>query len=108
MSRQRFTAEQWRAWLGEFEQSELTVQQFCDSKGTTANTFYNWRRRLRESSDSVSPDRSSSSAASFVSVKLATSQVEFELVGGVIARVANDRESLRPLVELLQELGARQ
>ena len=107
MSRKRFSAEQWRAWFGEFEQRDLTVQQFCDAKGTTANTFYSWRRRLREASDSANR-QPTSDAAPFVSVKFATSQVEFELAGGVIARVANDRQSLRPLVEVLQELGARQ
>lgn len=107
MSRQRFSAEQWRAWFVEFSETELTVQQFCDSKGIAANTFYNWRRRLRETPDSVSAGRTSS-ATSFVSVKLSDSRVEFEFPGGVTVRVVNNHDSLRPLVELLREPGGSQ
>jgi transposase-like protein len=106
MSGKRFSADQWRGWFAEFEQSGLTVRQFCERKGTTANTFYNWQRRLRDDPGSLVVPRKSDEAL-FVPVKLAASPVEFELSGGVIARVANDRQSLRPLVELLQELGAR-
>lgn len=47
MSSKRFTAEQWRVWFEEFERAGVTVRKFCDSKRTTNNTFYKWRRRLR-------------------------------------------------------------
>lgn len=53
MSRKRFTGDQWRTWFEEFDQSGLTVAKFCQLKGTTANTFYNWRRRLRDEWGSV-------------------------------------------------------
>ena len=65
MSRKRFTIDQWRVWFEEFDRGGLTVQQFCDSKGTTPNTFYNWRRRLREK-----PAVENSARTSFVSVNL--------------------------------------
>lgn len=109
MQRRRFSADQWRAWFLEFETSDLTVQQFCDLKGTTANTFYNWRRRLRAMSDAetdASGSENVSATSSFVSVQLSMSQVEFEFVPGVIARVANDAVSLRPIVEVLLEHGS--
>jgi len=102
MSRKRFTVDQWRAWFDEFEGCDLTVQQFCDSKGTTPNTFYNWRRRLREESVAENSGRNS-----FVSVKLASSPVEIELGEGVMARVSNDHHSLRPILEVLRELKAK-
>lgn len=115
MSRKRFSSEQWRAWFEEFEANDLTVQQFCDLKGTTANTFYNWRRRLREAlaADStclsgMPSERPCPTNTTFVSVSLAGSRIEFEFVGGVIARVENDCESLRPLVQVLQGAGVKQ
>ena len=47
-----------------------------------------------------------SAAAEFVSIALPSSQIEIEIPGGAVARVCNDRQSLRPLVTLLLELGA--
>lgn len=104
MSSKRFSGEQWRAWFKEFNESELTVQQFCESKGTTANTFYNWRRKLRAEAQSLQESQADSA---FVSVKLPSVQVEFEFHGGVVVRVANDHESLEPLVKVLCDLGSR-
>ena len=99
MGRKRFTAEQWQAWFEEFEQSGLTVQQFCKAKGTTANTFYNWRRRL-----------SSGNGATFVSVlpvaAAAAEPIEVDLPCGATIRVPSSRHSLQPLLEVLLELGA--
>ena len=110
MQRKRFSADQWRAWFLEFEAGELTVQQFCDVKGTTANTFYNWRRRLRAMQDDAVPSSNGAGEvandSTFVTVGLTTSEVEFQWPTGVVARVPNDSVSLRPLVEVLLELGA--
>ena len=103
MSRKRFSVEQWRVWFAEFDQSDLTVQQFCDLKGTTANTYYNWRRRLQEQ-PAVEDSSQHSGQPSFVSVKLASPLVEIELGDGTVARVPNDRQSLRPILEVLREL----
>ena len=102
MSLKRFTVEQWRVWFEEFEGGSLTVQQFCDSKGTTPNTFYNWRRRLQEE-----PAVENSRRTSFVSVKLASTQVEIELGEGIVAKLPNDHQSLRPILEVLRELKAK-
>jgi len=96
------SAEQWRAWLAEFEQSEMTVSQFCQSLGVSDNTFYKWRQRLK------ADHASSPLAVEFVPVALPSSELTIELPAGAIARVSNDVESLRPLVELLIQLGAEQ
>ena len=98
-----YSATQWRTWIEACGQSDLTVGKFCESIGVSVNTYYRWRQRLQNESDAgFAP------AAEFVSVALPSGQVEIELPGGSTARVANDANSLRPLVTLLLELGAKQ
>ena len=98
-----YSASQWRTWIESCGQSDLTVVKFCESIGVSVNTYYRWRQRLQNESDAgFAP------AAEFVSVTLPSGQVEIELPGGSTARVANDTNSLRPLVSLLLELGAKQ
>ena len=128
MAGKRFTTEQWRAWFEEFERSDLTVDRFCKAKGTTTNTFYLWRRKLGlgsvrkpskkrakkhfEKQFNASPSSTSTTASTssgFVSVTTVDSVencVEFELTCGTKARVANDGQSLRPILEVLFRLGA--
>ena len=96
----RFGADQWRRWLAEFEQDDLTVGKFCLAKGVSVQTFYKWRRRLREC------EESQTEAASFVSLSLKAEQAEIELPAGARLRVANTKHSLRPIVEVLVEIGA--
>ena len=98
-----YSATQWRTWIEACGQSDLTVGKFCESIGVSVNTYYRWRQRLQnESITAFAP------ATEFVSVALPSAKVEIELPGGSTARVANDSNSLRPLVTLLLELGAKQ
>ena len=97
------SADQWEAWLKEFEQRDETVGQFCQSLGVSQNTFYKWRQRLKEN---LTAD--SSASGKFVPVTLLSCELAIELPGGAVARVPNDRDALRPLIELLLELGAEQ
>lgn len=46
-------ADQWRARIAEQERSGLPVKQFCKERGLTAWSFYDWRKRLRESAAPV-------------------------------------------------------
>jgi hypothetical protein len=46
MSSQRYSADHWRSWFEEFDRIGLTVEHFCRLKGSTANTFYLWRKKL--------------------------------------------------------------
>ena len=98
-----YSASQWRTWFEDCRQSELTVAKFCESIGVSVNTYYRWRQRLQNE-----PVDSEPAAVKFVPVALTMDQIEIELPGGSIARVANDAGSLRPLVTLLLELGVRQ
>ena len=98
-----YSVTQWRSWIDECEQSDLTVAQFCESISVSVSTYYRWRQRLR--SESISPPVP---AIEFVPLTLPVVQIEIELPGGPVARIANDAASLRPLVTLLLELGAKQ
>jgi hypothetical protein len=42
-------AVQWRERIAEQERSGLSVKQFCQERGFSAWSFYDWRKRLRES-----------------------------------------------------------
>ena len=98
----RYDADQWRAWFVEFEQSSLTVAKFCESIGVSVQSYYKWRRELKSVDELSAP---TVKGASFVPVvvhsTMPTSVVEIELPGGVIARVPNDTDSLRPILSVL-------
>lgn len=44
--RQRRDANAWRSVISRFEESGLTVPQFCEREGIGAASFYHWRSRL--------------------------------------------------------------
>ena len=41
-------AEQWRERIAEQQDSGLSVKQFCNERGLSLWSFYDWRKRLRE------------------------------------------------------------
>jgi hypothetical protein len=69
-------------------------------------TFYRWRRKLGNH-DAAGFGRGNVVLANspFVSVSCPSPVVEFEFPGRAIARVPNDVESLRPLVQVLIDEG---
>ena len=105
--RKRLGADRWRELLLEFDSSDSTVAQFCDSVGVSVQTFYKWQKKLKRDGAKISD--SSTSVSRFVSVVVAPSQsqLEIELPGGAVARVPNEAASIRPLMEVLVELGGR-
>ncbi len=80
-------ALQWRKRLDRFDQSELTITEFCELEGYSTASFYQWRRKLR---DGELPD-----APAFVRVDLDSSDlpcgvhrsIEIALPGGAIVKV---------------------
>ncbi len=96
-----FGEAQWRAWFSKFEQQDITVAQFCDAIGVSVPSYYKWRRKLQvaEGHRETTPQ--------FVSVVLSRPTLEIELPCGAKASVANDVESLRPVLQVLLELGAK-
>ena len=97
-----YPASQWRSWIEDCQGSDLTVAQFCESIGVSANSYYRWRQRLQNE-----PIDSNPATVEFVPIAVSAEQIEIELPGGSIARIANDASSLRPLVALLLELGGQ-
>ena len=100
--RKRFTADQWTAWFAEFEQSGLSVTEFCLKIDVNQNSFYRWRNKLQANS-------TNSAGQQFVSVVLPDSnQVAIEFDCGAILRVDNHCQSLRPVLKTLIELAGEQ
>lgn len=99
--RKRFSADQWTAWMLEFERSGLSVTEFCRHFKVNQKSFYRWRKKLRDDSarQFVSVDLSSLS-------QVAINQVSIELPCGAIVRVDNQHESLQPVLQTLLQLGA--
>jgi len=104
----RYPEQQWREWFDEFERSSVTVASFCDSIGVCIQTFYRWRRKLNSTAGTKPDQACIVSTRPFISVSYPIPTIEFELPGKVVARVANDVESIRPLVQVLVEAGAAQ
>ena len=107
---------QWRNRLRRFEQSELTVAEFCQIEDYSVASFYRWRHRL--SNDTVGGH-----AASFVAVELPSGSLgtdhsdrlcqdddiglQIELPGGALARLgrdATDEQQCRLIKNVVQTL----
>lgn len=80
-------ALQWRERLARFDQSELTIAEFCELEGYSTASFYQWRRKLRAGE---LPD-----APAFIPVHLDSSdlgyradrRIEIDLPGGATVKV---------------------
>jgi transposase-like protein len=102
----RYSEQQWRDWFDEFERSGLTVAKFCETIGVCVVTFYRWRRKLnRAVSKGLGQGKLIVAGGPFVSVSCSSPVIEFEFPGQAIARVPNDAESLRPLIQVLIDEG---
>lgn len=99
MQRQRYSAEQWAAWFEEFESGDFTIAEFCRLKGVGSNSFYQWRRKLRDTT----------SDSAFVAVEVAeTNLVRIDLPGGATLCVPNHTAALRPVLEVLAAIDGQQ
>lgn len=106
-------AQQWRDRLRRFDQSELTVAEFCRLEEYSVASFYQWRRRLQSGQLG---DRSSA----FVPVELPPSMpqpprqggLQIELPGGAVVRLDHDttdeqqRRLIKNVVETLSEVAS--
>ncbi len=79
-------ADQWRHRLDRFQNSDLTVAQFCKSEGYSVASFYRWRHKLTQ--------QSVSAVGAFVAVEVDPFQneqgngtINIELPGGAIVRL---------------------
>lgn len=79
-------AEQWRQRLDRFQNSALTVAQFCQNEDLSVASFYRWRHKLTE--------QSLPAVAAFVAVEVDPSlnqadnrSIHIELPGGAVVRL---------------------
>lgn len=87
----------WAARIGRFQQSSLTVVDFCATEGVSVAAFYQWRRKLRREDSApaflplVVADRPRQAApeADFVAPMPARSRqpIHMKLPGGVAVTV---------------------
>lgn len=98
----RTKADQWSARIAEQERSDLSVKQYCEERGLTAWSFYDWRKRLRES---AAPVRFALVEEGSRSEKPAiNADVEIVFAGGEQLRIRSgvDGATLRIVIEALR------
>jgi transposase-like protein len=110
-----YSAEQWAAWAGEQQESDLSVAEFCDWIGVSPNSFYRWRRKLAAkgrppAKNGHGPQRQSAIKRSMSAgpelvplTVLASPVVEIDLPCGAVVRVPNEDRSLRRVLGILLE-----
>lgn len=92
---QRRSAEQWRALIEAQARSGLSQKAFCEREGLCAGSFWNWRRRLRQS-DADEPARAVEGAMPPAFVEIGTTsrpleaglKVRLELGAGVVLELS--------------------
>lgn len=96
--RQRRDENAWRSVISGFEESGLSVSQFCEGEGIGAASFYHWRSRLssavsrrkrRARAEPVMPARRGD-FLDLGSLRSSTARMEvrLELGGGVVVHIA--------------------
>ena len=80
----------WRARLERFEQSPLTVAEFCEVESVSAASLYQWRRKLKPS-----PRTKPGNVGEFIAVRLpeVSQAAMLSLPGGATIELP---EALRP------------
>ena len=92
--------QEWADRLARFDQSGLTVLDFCRAEGVAPQSFYLWKRRLAASAEPPAPE--------FLPIRLApTSPVEIVLPNGAALRLSPgcDLAFVRSLVQALAGSG---
>ncbi len=94
----------WRAVMSEWEQSGLSMRAFCRDRRINVQTFYGWRRSLRQrdgqSADSSTPPRPNRKRR-FVQVQVTgPSWLELSLGGELVLRMPTSVDGGR-LAEIL-------
>ena len=108
---QRYSREQWVEWIEEQKSSGLTIAEFCQSIGVSANSFYWRRRRLAETSEVIPVTTfAETQRPPFVAIDLAETApvavVELDLPGGVVVRV-RDCDAVHSVITAVLDHGGR-
>lgn len=98
----RAKAEQWRERIAQQEHSGLSIKKFCQERGLTLWSFYDWRKRLRETGPvrfALVERRSRRETPSICNADL---QVVFATGERLEIRAGVDAATLRTVVEALR------
>jgi transposase len=88
----------WAKRLRDFENSSLTVAQFCNSVGCSVPTFYQWRRKL------VADTPATSAQSAFLQVQTKSdTAIQVKLPSGVVIIFPID--ALDSLPKLLERIA---
>jgi len=100
-------ARDWRARLDRFDQSDLTIAEFCQLEGYSTASFYQWRRKLKDSR-----------APAFLPVDLADDLIDppaqaalrIELPGGAVVNlpVGTDVDQQRDLITAIVQATSQE
>jgi transposase-like protein len=108
--------KRWLELIGRWQQSQLTIREFCERHQVSEASFFSWRRTLRQRGlldEPADPKKAKSTPQSSAFVKLtpaepeptAVSAIEVVLGDRRVLRVRSgfDAELLLELVRLLEE-----
>lgn len=88
------TPQERSEWLRRYQESGLSVRQFCDEHKLVRQTLYNWLAKGRTAQEGSGPSSGCQAAVSFHEIKLEAASVacpwaaELHRPGGAILRVA--------------------
>ena len=83
-------AQQWRERLDRFDQSNLTIVQFCQLEGYSTASFYFWRRKLLHAAPEGSPGFVSVQIDSDEFHRVARHEVKIDLPCGATVNLPSD------------------
>lgn len=98
----------WSERLRRFAQAEVSVVEFCRREQVSVPSFYQWRRKLTDSSKPSSP--SAPTRASFLPVQISTAadlQVNFPN-GARLTLPASDHELVKASIEAVAQARTMQ
>lgn len=99
----------WRDRLARYQQSNVSIPEFCREEGVSNPSFYKWRKRL-QAAEAKSVSRSPNTVVTepFVPVNVSASTLyaELELPNGVRIRVpASNAQTLRVVILTAYEVA---
>ena len=107
MKRRRFSRSQWQQWLADYAESNQSVRQFCGERDLPENSFYRWRKILNQETPSPSVNAIHGESR-FVQLEISTTAaVEIRLPCGAVISTPAETSTLKPLLEVLLQLGER-
>jgi len=89
---------QWQSLIQQQPQSGLTVAAFCDSRGVSTGSFYQWRRKLAQEP----PHRPAFLPVRVSEEPVAASPIRIRFDCGAVAEIpADDQQSLASVIDKL-------